>query len=208
MEEFIDILDEQGRPTGNKDLRKNIHLNGAWHKTLHIFLFKHSKNKKSFDMLFQLRSKNKDIFPLKLAVTVGGHISAGETTAEAFRESQEEIGLNLVPQDCSYLGQFKQIINYKDIIDKEIHETYIHEFKHNISILKPDPQEVAGLFWINYEHLENLKKEDFEVIYSNGIIFDCNSWEKVEQYFSLDDFDATAFEYYLNIGKIIKEKFL
>lgn len=55
--------------------------------------------------LFQRRSRSKDTWPGALDVAVGGHLRSGETLAEAVREADEEIGLDVALEDLSRLGR-------------------------------------------------------------------------------------------------------
>lgn len=38
MEEYFDALDENGNLTGVKKLRKEVHRDGDWHRTVHIWI--------------------------------------------------------------------------------------------------------------------------------------------------------------------------
>ena len=53
-EEYLDILDEQGNKTGKTKLRSEVHHDGDWHKSVHIWIL----NSKG-DVLLQRRSLTK-----------------------------------------------------------------------------------------------------------------------------------------------------
>ena len=38
MEEYFDILDENGKKTGKTKLRKEVHKDGDWHKAVHVWI--------------------------------------------------------------------------------------------------------------------------------------------------------------------------
>ena len=73
MEEYVDILDENGRPTQSTLLKKEAHRLGHFHATVHVWCYS-----KSGKILLQQRGKDKKTFPLLWDVSVAGHVSAGE----------------------------------------------------------------------------------------------------------------------------------
>jgi isopentenyldiphosphate isomerase len=81
-----------------------VHRDGDWHGALHIWVGGIDDAGRPF-ALFQRRSRSKDTWPGTLDVAVGGHIRAGETLAEALREAEEEIGLEVTVGDLTRLGR-------------------------------------------------------------------------------------------------------
>jgi isopentenyl-diphosphate delta-isomerase len=101
MKELLEIYTEDGKETGKSEDRDIVHKEGIWHKVIHIWII----NSKG-EVLIQKRSNNKDtkylFLKLKIIiliikspgcwdVSVGGHISFGETSKEAaLKELSEE----------------------------------------------------------------------------------------------------------------------
>ena len=75
--EYLDILDENGKKTGQIALRKEVHSKGYWHKGVHIWIINSKK-----ELLVQRRSANKDVYPNKLYISVAGHPVSGEKEIE------------------------------------------------------------------------------------------------------------------------------
>ena len=95
MDEVIDILTPEGKPTGKTALKSEAHKKGWYHATVHIWLFTTSKK-----ILLQKRALTKKIFPGLWDISVAGHIGAGESVLNAAkREVFEEIGLELSEED-------------------------------------------------------------------------------------------------------------
>ncbi len=91
MDERVDILDEQGKPTGESCLKSEAHRNGLLHPTIHVWLYTPDGR-----VLIQQRGENKATHPLLWDVSVAGHVSAGEEViTAAIREVEEEVGLTI-----------------------------------------------------------------------------------------------------------------
>ena len=92
VDELLDVLDDNGNPTGERKPRSAVHLDGDWHRALHLWVVREGHL-----VVLQRRAADKDLEPLKLDVTVGGHYRAGELFVDVLREAEEEIGLVLRP---------------------------------------------------------------------------------------------------------------
>ena len=142
MDELIDVLTPEGKPTGKTALKSEAHQNGWFHATVHIWLF--TSNEK---ILLQKRALTKKVFPGIWATSVAGHISAGEEIIEgAKREVFEEIGLTLAEKDFSKIGtKIHQVKHENGIHDNEHNHVFIAELKVPVSALTMQKEEVAGL---------------------------------------------------------------
>jgi isopentenyldiphosphate isomerase len=125
-EEMVDVLDEDGNPTGVRKTKKYAHANGLWHRASHIWIYNSEG-----ELLLQKRSMLVETKPGLWDISAAGHVSAGETPEQgALREMYEEIGIKADP------GDIKQIMVRKssnvpkpDYYDNEF--DYIYIFKHD-----------------------------------------------------------------------------
>ncbi|WP_299117167.1 NUDIX domain-containing protein [uncultured Winogradskyella sp.] len=154
MDELLDIVDKNGKSTGKTALKSEVHKNGWYHNTIHLWLYT-----KNDEILLQQRSHKKVIYPLLWDVSVAGHIDAGETFEEAaIRETKEEIGLQLKETELTKIGAHlhKSIYNNGAIKDFEFHQVYIAELSVDLNTLIPQKDEVEALKLVTFNEFENL----------------------------------------------------
>lgn len=153
MEEYIDIVTKEGKPTGKSALKSEIHSIGHYHNTAHIWLYT-----KSGEILLAQRSASKVICPLLWDVSVAGHIDAGERLhLAAIREVKEEIGLSISEEDLEKIGVFECFQTYNNgIIDNEFHHTFISELKIDISKLQLQMEEVEAVKLVSLDEFRNI----------------------------------------------------
>lgn len=174
MDERIDIVDAQGKPTGQSELKSIIHKKGYYHNTAHIWLYT-----KSGDILLSQRSAEKVICPLMWDVSVAGHIDSGETPKQgAIRETQEEISLSLSESDLHEIGVFECFQHYENgIKDNEFHNTFIAELKVPLSELVPQEGEVEALKLVTIKEfrqlIDTLGINDNHFVPSNKTYYEC-----------------------------------
>lgn len=152
--ELLDILDEQGNPTGKVEERSIVHEKGLWH--IHVGVWLMNEEGK---LLFQKRSANKKRNPNKWTRT-GGHVDSGETSLIGIqREVEEEIGVK-IPQD-----KFELIKIDKTIADKNTHHftyNYFAYVNYKIEDYTMQKEEVSDLKYISIEEMEKIKKNNDE----------------------------------------------
>jgi len=142
MDEHVDILDEQGKPTGESCLKSEAHRKGLLHPTVHVWLYTPDGR-----VLIQQRGKNKATHPLLWDVSVAGHVSAGEKiVTAAIREVEEEVGLILSETDLEPLETFKAVHKIaEDFIDAELHHIFLCQLSVPLNQLKKQESEVEDL---------------------------------------------------------------
>ena len=102
MTEFLDIVNENGIPTGQIVARDIAHLKGSWHRTSHVWLVR--KKKATLQILLQKRAAIKS-FPGCYDISSAGHIPAGEDfVPSALRELKEELGIDAKPEELICCG--------------------------------------------------------------------------------------------------------
>ena len=153
MEEYIDIINkETGENTGERKIKSEVHKNGLWHKTAHIWCI-NSKN----EILLQHRSKDKKNFPNMWDISVAGHISSGEDSKTgAIREIKEEIGIDILVSDLKFLGTVVQefVLNDGTYIDNELNDIYLVILDMDNQKLQIQEEELDKLQWISILELK------------------------------------------------------
>jgi isopentenyldiphosphate isomerase len=152
--EYLDIVDENNVLTGEKRLRSEVHSQGLWHRTVHIYLFKIVENEIYF--LIHLRAKNKDLYPNCWDTRFGGHIKSGENTEEAIKnELMEEVGL-MLEQDSLIQGEIRKSDHHPN---REFTLSFYYRFDGDITTLKFNDGEVQEIKWMkSSDILESMEK--------------------------------------------------
>ena len=162
--ELFDIVDEQGIPTGETVERSIAHRDGIRHRSEHVWIARHTPT--GVEVLMQKRAMIKDSFPGRFDTSSAGHIHAGEEPCEsAVRELYEELGIQAVPEDLTFIDTF--VINYqkefhnKLFKDSEIAFVYAYTNPVDISCLTYQPKEVETAEWFNLDYvIEECKKHN------------------------------------------------
>ena len=137
--ELFDVVNEDGSPTGIVKRRADVHRDGDWHRAVHIWVY--GVDNDGPYLLFNLRSRLKDTYPLCLDVTVGGHLGAGETVEDAFREVHEEIGIEAQPDLLEAHGTRKAIGD----VERELQDVFLYREDRPLAEYRPNPAELEGL---------------------------------------------------------------
>lgn len=107
MSELLDIVDEDGEPTGKAVDREVAHRDGVRHRTSHVWLVRRGPTN-ALEVLLQKRAADKDAFPGCWDISSAGHIPAGDDwKTSAIRELKEELGVEAKPEDLHWLGKHK-----------------------------------------------------------------------------------------------------
>ncbi|RIJ50797.1 NUDIX domain-containing protein [Maribellus luteus] len=141
-EEWVPLVDEQGKVTGQAP-RSQVH-NGS--KLLHPVVHLHVLNRNG-SILLQKRPMNKQIQPGNWDTAVGGHISAGESLEVALKkEAFEEIGLK------DFSARLQKVYKWESEVEAELIYLFTtHDFK-NIGIQSDEVEELR--FWTK-KQIEN-----------------------------------------------------
>ena len=161
MDEIIDILTWDGKPTGKTALKSEAHKKGLYHQTIHVWFYTNDKK-----ILLQKRASIKKVFPNRWDVSVAGHIGAGEKIeSAAIREVKEEIGIDIKEADLLKIGLRKdEIVHPNGILDNEFKHLFLCKLKKEVSELKMQVGEVDDLQLFDLSVLkDNTKHGDFMV---------------------------------------------
>lgn len=155
MEEYVDILDENGNSTHTSLLKSEAHRRGLFHPTVHIWCY----DPQGF-ILLQQRGENKKTFPLLWDVSVAGHVAAGESMElGAEREILEEIGISIQIQKLEKLKVFKTEHRHSDVLfDREFTHTFLYSLTRKTQ-LTPQASEVNALKWFSIREFKVMVHE-------------------------------------------------
>lgn len=153
--ELLDILQEDGSKTGIVRERGVAHREGSLHPTAHSWIVRPNEGGR-YDVLLQKRSRNKDAYPGCYDISSAGHVGTGDSYLEtAVRELEEELGLNINPQDLEtvgiHRGKANQIFHGKPFKDNEISQVYVYRKLVDIENLKLQESEVEEVIWMDYD---------------------------------------------------------
>lgn len=146
VEEFFDILDENGKKTGQVCPRTIVHQNGYFHATVHVWVVNESG-----EVLLQKRSMQKDTHPGLWDISCAGHLSAGDAPLDAaVRELYEELGIVIdTPSRFQFLFRiFKSYISPDESIkDNEFSDVFILQVADKEAI-RFAPEEISEVKYV------------------------------------------------------------
>lgn len=118
--EILDIVDENGLPTGQTVERERAHTEGIMHCTSHVWLVRRRGGR--VEILLQKRCDTKDSFPGCYDISSAGHIPAGvDFKPSAVRELKEELGVDANEDALIYCGD-RRINTDTEFYGKPFHD--------------------------------------------------------------------------------------
>ncbi len=160
--EYLDIVDENGIPTGERVLRETAHQTGIRHRTSHLWLVRQKDG--HVQVLIQKRCLSKDSHPGCYDISSAGHIPAGsDFVSSALRELSEELGLSADANELIFCGlrryHHENIFYGKTFSDNQVSAVYILWRDISESEIRCQPSEIESVRWINLDELyENVDK--------------------------------------------------
>lgn len=155
--EYLDILDENGNKTGEKDTRENIHKLGLLHSEVAAFIYTDTG-----EILLQKRKSNKATYAGVWSVT-GGHVLTGENNEAAIiREIKEELNLEIKNEKITFVTTYKSKKVKDDIINNKFFNIYNVEIDESqFKKIKIQKEEIEDIKLFSIEEIENiLNSED------------------------------------------------
>lgn len=160
--ELLDIVDEQGIPTGETIERTLAHEQGILHRTSHVWIMREKKGR--IQILLQKRSEEKDSYPGCYDISSAGHIPAGvDFLPSAIRELEEELGLSVPQEVLVYCGkrrfQFQQIFHGKPFHDNQVSNIYLLWLDKEPEEFLLQKEEVSAVRWFDFQDcIQQVKK--------------------------------------------------
>lgn len=191
-DELFDVVTEDGAPTGIVKRRADVHRDGDWHRAIHVWVY--GVDRDGPFMLLNLRSLQKDTMPGRLDVTVGGHLGAGETVIDAFREIEEEIGASLDPETFGFLFLRKALGE----TERELQDVYLVRDDRPLADYRPNPAELEALVKVSLARALAIFGEEQESVPATALRADTGVIEP----FAVDErslLPRRYFPYYLDI---------
>ncbi len=166
MAEILDIVDENGIPTGQTVDRETAHLKGILHRTSHVWLLREKNGR--VQVLLQKRADNKSAFPGCYDISSAGHIPAGvDYIPSALRELKEELGVTVSAEQLHYCG-IRHIRYDDEFFGKEFHDRQVSKVfalwnDTDESGFELQKEEVDSVLWIDFDEcVESVKRNAFK----------------------------------------------
>ena len=152
--ELLDVLDENGNKTGFVEDKNEVYKKGLWHRTCHIWIINDNN-----ELLVQKRNPDKATFPNMWAISVAGHVDAGENSIKtAIRELKEEVNLDIDPSELEYLFTVKRTQPYQDHDLKVFDDVYLLHRNIDCNKTKLQVEELTDIKYVYYEYLKDIFK--------------------------------------------------
>lgn len=163
--ELLDIVDENGLPTGETVERGAAHRYGVRHRTAHLWLLRRRQGR--VELLLQKRSQQKDSYPGCYDISSAGHIPAGvDFIPSALRELKEELGLDARPEELILCGvrrfEYEDTFHDRCFHDNQVSRVYALWRDVEPEALTLQPEEVEAVCWMDYDTcLQDVKDNAF-----------------------------------------------
>ena len=155
--ELLDIVDENGEPTGQTIDRAEAHAKGVRHRTSHLWLLREKEGR--VQILLQKRADNKPSYPGCYDISSAGHIPAGDGfVVSALRELGEELGLSANAEELVPIGR-RTIVSDEVFFGKEFHDRQVSK----VFVLWKDTEE----FTVQREEVSAVVWKDFEACFED-----------------------------------------
>ncbi len=158
MQEYLDVLDEDGKATGKSASREEVHSHGVWHLTAQVLLMNLQG-----EILVHRRARNKKYYPGLWDVYFGGHVLSGETPSQALiREAQEETNLILKGKDFQFLFDIKKadVQNDGNFINNDFAQVYLAQKDFDLTELALQVEEIEEVKFISLAKLQEIVTAD------------------------------------------------
>lgn len=152
--ELLDIVDENGIPTGAVIDRETAHREGIRHRTAHLWLLRRREGQ--VQVLLQKRSMEKDSYPGCYDISSAGHIPAGaDFIPSALRELREELGLQARPEELILCGvrrfEYESAFHGRPFHDNQVSRVYALWRDVEPEALTLQKEEVERVDWMDYD---------------------------------------------------------
>ena len=163
--EYLDIVDDNGNPTGETVERAYAHKYGIRHRTAHVWLVRKTGN--GVEILLQKRALTKT-FPGCYDISSAGHIQAGQDFKEsAIRELNEELGIIADESELILCGErhivWDDVFFGEEFHDRQFTKVFIIWKDVDEIELTLQEEEVDSVRWMDLEEcIRGVTEHTFE----------------------------------------------
>lgn len=152
--ELLDVVDENGIPTGAVVSREKAHREGIRHRTAHVWLVRFRQGKQ--EVLLQKRCKDKDSWPGCYDISSAGHIPAGvDFIPSALRELKEELGVTAGPEELIFCGNRSivsdSVFHGSPFRDRQYSRVFVLNRDLEAGDFRLQPEEIEAVRWMELE---------------------------------------------------------
>lgn len=162
--ELWDLYNARRELTGHDHVRGEEIPQGYYHLVVHVWI----RNRKG-EYLISQRSTDRPTCPLMWECVGGSVIKGEDSLTGALRETQEEVGLTLSPEDgklvYSVTGRVVNGVKFSDILD-----VWLFEYDGPVSLEQATTQEVAQAAWMTKEQIRDLN-DSGKLVHTLGYFF-------------------------------------
>lgn len=163
--EIWDLYNERRERTGSEQIRGEEIPEGYYHLVVHVWI----RNSRG-EYLISQRSEDRPTDPLKWECVGGSALKGEDSLAAALRETEEEVGIRLSPEDgtvlCSMVGRVVNGVRFSDIVD-----AWLFESDGPVDLASATTKEVAQTKWMKTPAIKQLFDRG-ELVQTLGYFFD------------------------------------
>lgn len=163
-DELFDVLNDSGERTETTKRRGDIHRDGDWHASVHIWIAR--RRISGMEFLLQKRADDQGFLPGLL-----GRASTGTSTPERtrypprYRELREELGIRARPSEFVLLFRRKvsedNIFHGKRFLNNELKWVFLYKGALADTSIHFEEEEISGVEWQNAVSIRKaLEKKD------------------------------------------------
>lgn len=171
-DEFLEVYDAEGRPTGEAKTRAAIHQDGDWHLAFFCWIVRAGDG--GLEVVLQRRAATKDVWPGRFDASAAGHVRFGKTIDQATREIEEELGIHVEPRELRHVLRHRQEhVHPNGLVDREIHDVHLVRRDGPLDDYRPGP-EVTALVSVPLDALVELTEGTRGAIATTLVTFDAD----------------------------------
>ena len=154
-DEQLRIWTAAGAPTASFKPRGEVHRDGDWHATVHLWLLNDSG-----ELLFQKRSDSAELYPGLWDVSAAGHVVDDESLATSLeREALEELGIDITANAAQWLFTLSTESHSGGLHERVFQHVYLMALDVADHQFKPQLAEVAAVAWHPYLQLARVLED-------------------------------------------------
>jgi len=153
--ELLRIYTPGGEPTDTFKPRAEVHRDGDWHATVHLWVLNSSG-----ELLFQKRSNDAELHPGLWDVSAAGHVVGDDSLEVSLeRELLEELGLKASARDAALLFTLQTQLHTESLHERVFQHIYLIHRDIDRSELRLQQDEVTAVAWHHHTMLMRLAED-------------------------------------------------